>query len=187
MPALSAKDRKRSLKLRKGGETVIATVAALSDQYGLSIASHPTTTMVSGAKKAQSLLPLYNQLIQATKQVSDQMFSANAQSWGAATVHYTMLKRLAKTNGDLAEALVPVQQFFAQRSAAVIADEKAKKDARKAAKAAAAASATPAAATTASAPAPAAPVVTVTPAATPASAPTATPTPSAPISVAAHV
>ena len=52
VPALSAKDRKRSLKLRKGGETVIPTVAALSEQYGLSIASHPTTTMVQSAMKA---------------------------------------------------------------------------------------------------------------------------------------
>jgi peptidoglycan hydrolase CwlO-like protein len=114
------------------------------------------------------------------------MFSANAKSWGAATVHYTMLKRLAKTNGDLEAGLAPVAQFFARRSPAVIAEEKAKKEARKAAKAAAAAPATPAAATTASAPAPAAPAATVTSAVSPASAPTATPTPSAPISP-AHV
>jgi hypothetical protein len=130
VPALSPKDRTRSLKLRKGGETVIPTVTALSDQFGLSIVSHPTTTMVEGAKKAQSLIPLYKQLVQAAKQVADQMFTANSTSWSAATVHYTMLRRLAKTNGDLQEALVPVNQFFAQK--------KTKKDAESTAEAAAA-------------------------------------------------
>jgi hypothetical protein len=182
-PALSVKDRKRSPKLRKGGETVIPTVAALSDRFGLTVADHPTTTMVQSAKKAQSLIPLYKQLVLATKQVADQMFSANSESWGSATVHYTMLKRLAKTNGDLETALAPVEQFFAHRSPAVIADEKVKKDARKAAKAAkSAAKATPAVATTPSAPAPASPAPTVTPAAP--STPTAAPVTPAPTSAA---
>ena len=183
VPALTTKDRARSAKLRKGGETVIPTVAALSDRFGLTVADHPTTTMVQSAKKAQSLIPLYKQLVLATKQVADQMFSANSESWGSATVHYTMLKRLAKTNGDLETALAPVEQFFAHRSPAVIADEKVKKDARKAAKAAkSAAKATPAVATTPSAPAPASPAPTVTPAAP--STPTAVPVIPAPTSAA---
>ena len=182
VPALSTKDRARSPKLRKGGETVIPTVAALSVQYGLSIASHPTTTMVESAKKAQSLIPLHKQLVQATKQVADQMFSANSESWGGATVHYSMLKRLAKTNGDLEAALAPVEQFFAQRSPAVIAEEKAKKEARKAAAAAkAAAKAASKVATTASAPAPASPAIVETPAApSPPTAAPATPAPNSP-------
>ena len=57
------------------------------------------------------------------------MFSANSESWSAATVHYTMLRRLAKENGDLETALAPVNQFFAQRSPAVTAEEKAKREA----------------------------------------------------------
>jgi len=139
VPALSTKDRVRSIKLRKGGETVIPTVATLSTQFGLTVASHPTTTMVEKAKRAQSLIPLHKQLVTATKQVADQMFSANSESWAAATVHYSMLKRLAKTDGDLEAALAPVEQFFKKRSPAVIAEESAKKEARKAAKAAKAA------------------------------------------------
>jgi hypothetical protein len=179
-PALSAKDRKRSTKLRKGGETVIPTVATLSDRYGLSIASHPTKTMVESAKKAQSLIPLYKQLVQATKQVADQMFSANSESWGAATVHYSMLKRLAKTNGDLETELAPVERFFKKRSPTVVAEEKVTKDSRKAAKAAkSAAKAESKAAKTASAPAPVSPAVTESPAAP--SAPIAAPVTPAPI------
>jgi hypothetical protein len=178
VPALSAKDRKRSLKLRKGGETVIPTVAALSSQYGLSVASHPTTTMVSSAQKAQSLIPLYKKLVQATKQVADQMFTANSESWTAATVHYSMLKRLAKTNGDLETGLSNVEQFFARRSPEVVAERAAKRAAKKAADAAAAAPTVPAAATITSAPAPVVAPAKATPATTAAPAtpaPTSTP------------
>jgi len=180
MPALSVKDRQRSAKLRKGGETVIPTVAALSDQFGLTVASHPTTTMVAKAKKAQSLIPLHKQLVTATKQVADQMFSANSESWAAATVHYTMLKRLSKTNGDLANALAPVEQFFAQRSTAVIDAEDAKTGHRRKAKTTKVAKAKTAvengAGATASEPASA----TAAPAESP--SPTATPATPAPIS-----
>lgn len=164
VPALSKKTRARSVKLRKGGETVIPTVAALSEKFGLNVASHPTTTMVEKAKKAHSLIPLQKQLITATKQVSDQMFSANSESWVAATVHYSMLKRLSRTNGDLEAALAPVEQFFKQRSASVVAAEKAAKAERKAAKAAkAAAKAAAAIDGTHGAPAPGSPSITVTP------------------------
>jgi hypothetical protein len=134
-PSLTVKDRQRSTKLRKGGETVIPTVATLSDQFGLTLASHPTKTMVAKAKQAQDLIPLHKQLVTATKHVADQMFSANSESWAAATVHYTMLRRLAKTDGDLATALAPVEQFFAHRSAAVVKEEEAKRGHRKGAKA----------------------------------------------------
>jgi hypothetical protein len=126
VPALTATDRKRSAKLRKGGETVIPTVAALSDQFGLNVTSYPTSTMTAKAKQAASLIPLHKLLIAATKQVADQMFAANSESWKGATVHYTMLKRLSRTNGDLAEALTPVRQFFASRTPSVVKAEDAK-------------------------------------------------------------
>jgi hypothetical protein len=134
-PALTAKDRQRSAKLRKGGETVIPTVATLSEQFGLTVSSHPTKTMVAKAKQAQSLIPLHKQLVTATKNVADQMFSANSESWAAAQVHYSMLRRLAKTDGDLATALAPIEEFFARRSTSVRAERSAKKAALKAAKA----------------------------------------------------
>jgi hypothetical protein len=112
------------------------------------------------------------------------MFSANSESWSAATVHYTMLRRLAKENGDLETALAPVNQFFAQRSPAVTAEEKAKRDAGKAAKAAKSASkAASKVATTPSAPAPESPVAAETPAASPLTAAPVTPAPS----IASHV
>jgi hypothetical protein len=135
-PKLSTKDRQRSQKLRKGGETIISTVAALSEKFGLTVASHPTAAMLEDSKKAQSLIPIHRDLDTATKQVADQIFAANSKSWAAATVHYSMLKRLAKTNGDLEAALAPVEQFFSKVSPTVAAERKAAREAAKAAKAA---------------------------------------------------
>jgi hypothetical protein len=112
-PALTSKDRKRSAKLRKGGETVIPTVAALAQQYGLSVPGFPTGTMLTQLNQAQDLIPLHKQMVSALDKVENAIFVGHSKSWASATVHYTMLRRLAKTDGELASALAPVAQFFA--------------------------------------------------------------------------
>jgi hypothetical protein len=47
-------------------------------------------------------------LVTATKRVADAIFQAQSQSWAGATVHYSMLRRLGKTDGSVAKALEPV-------------------------------------------------------------------------------
>ncbi|HEY2515664.1 MAG TPA: hypothetical protein VGI39_32570 [Polyangiaceae bacterium] len=115
-PALTLADVRRSTKLRKGGEKVIPTLATLSEQAGLVVPSHPTDTMQQKMDLAESLVPLHKVLVVLTKQVADVLFLAQSESWDAATVHYSVLRRLAQKNGDLARALAPVTQFFAVRS-----------------------------------------------------------------------
>ena len=178
-PALTATEIKRSTKLRKGGETVIPTIAALSDQFGLSFASHPTDAMVAKMKQAQSLIPLHRKLVAATKQVGDSIFQAHSESWASAAVHYAALRRIARTDDDVAKTLAPVTQFFKQRAPAVVEAEDAKRGGKKGSKAAKAAKEAKAAAaeapsneSPAPAAAPATPPATVAPA-TVTAAPTA--------------
>jgi hypothetical protein len=140
-PALTATDVRRSNKLRKGGETVIPTIAALADQFGLTSRVHPTDKMLAKAKTAQSLIPLHRKLVALTKQVSDTMFQANSESWDSATTHYATLSRMARTDGDVAKTLAPVTKFFASKSPAVVQAEDAKRGGRKGSKAAQAANA----------------------------------------------
>ena len=140
-PALTAADMRRSNKLRKGGETVIPTVAALADQFGLTSTVHPTDAMLAKAKMAQSLIPLHRKLVALTKQVGDTMFQANSESWESATVHYATLSRMARADGDVAKTLAPVKKFFASKSPAVVQAEDAKRGGRKGSKAAQAAKA----------------------------------------------
>jgi hypothetical protein len=64
-------------------------------------------------------------LVTATKHVADAIFQAQSQSWAGATMHYSMLRRLAKTDGNVAQALQPVTEFFAARSTAATEEAKA--------------------------------------------------------------
>jgi hypothetical protein len=172
LPAITVNDKQRSSKLRKGGETVIPTVAALATQFGLTVPGHPTATMLAQLNQAQDLIPLHKQMVTALKKVEDAIFLGHSQSWASATVHYSMLRRLAKKDGDLEKALAPASQFFARKSPAVVQAEDAKRGGKKGSKAAKAAKAAQVAAAAEAHP-------QVSPEAVPATAP-ATPLPAAP-------
>jgi hypothetical protein len=133
-PALSAKDRIRSVKLRKGGEKVIPTITALSEQFGIVVPMVPTSAITSNLDKSKQLVAAQKQLEAVAKHLSDAIFAAQSDGWEGATLHYTVLKRLAKMNGSLETALAPVTQFFAQKSPAVVKAEEAKRGHRKGAK-----------------------------------------------------
>jgi hypothetical protein len=134
-PSLSVTEVRRSPKLRKGAEKVIPTIAALSDQLGLALPSvTPTATILAKMKQVQDLVPLQKKMSSALKQIEDVIFAAGSESWAGATAHYTVLKRLAKSNGDLQANLAPVREFFAQRSAEIVTQEKETKAVRKAAR-----------------------------------------------------
>ncbi len=135
-PALTAKDRIRSLKLRKGGEKVIPTITALSEQFGIVVPLVPTSAITSSLDKSKQLVAAQKQLVMLEKHLSDAIFSAQSESWEGATLHYTVLKRLAKMNGSLQSALAPVTAFFAQKAPASVKAEEAKPGRRKGAKAA---------------------------------------------------
>jgi len=126
-PVLTKGDVQRSAKLRKGGASVAQTVAALSDKIGLVVPSQPTATIVAKVNQAQSLVALHQELVTATKHVADAMFLAQSQAWAGATQHYSMLRRLSKSDGSIGKVLQPVTQFFAARSTAV---EQEAKDSR---------------------------------------------------------
>ncbi|HEY2516449.1 MAG TPA: hypothetical protein VGI39_36515 [Polyangiaceae bacterium] len=123
-PALTRAEIQRSAKLRKGGEETVHTIAALSDKFGLTVPSQPTTTMVDRINQAQSLVALHKELVTMTKHVSDAMFQAQSEAWSKATVHYSMLRRLSREDGSLNEALKPVVDFFGARSTSVATQEK---------------------------------------------------------------
>jgi hypothetical protein len=124
-PALTQADIQRSAKLRKGGAAVVQAVAAISDKFGLVVPSLSTATMVDQIDQAEALVALHKELVSAAKHVSDVIFLAQSKSWNGATTHYSMLRRLARTDGDVAKTLLPVVQFFAARSTAVEEDAKA--------------------------------------------------------------
>ncbi len=173
VPALTSKDRKRSLKLRKGGEKVVPTLLALSDRIGLNIPSHPTSAIQANLDKVKTLSPVHESVVSAEKHLGDAIFQAQSKIWEGATVHYSVLKRLGKSDGDIANALAPVTEFFAQKAPAVVKAEEEKRGHRKGVKEPKGTKTAPAEGETTSAQAPAAPApaAPAAPAATPATAP----------------
>jgi hypothetical protein len=174
-PALTSKDRKRSLKLRKGGEKVIPTLLAISDRIGLSVPSHPTSAIRANLDKVKALSPVHESVVSAQKHLGDAIFEAQSASWEGATTHYVMLRRLAKTDGDVANALAPVTEYFAKKSTAVVKAEEEKRGHRKGVEEPKGTKTAPAEDETPSAQAPVAtaptPAASAAPAATPATAP----------------
>lgn len=171
-PALTSKDRKRTSKLRKGIEKVIPTLLALSDRIGLQVPSHPTSAIQENLDKVKTLAPVHESVTSAEKHLGDAIFQAQSAVWEGATVHYTVLRRLARTNGDVANALAPVTEFFSHKQPAVVKAEGEKRGHRKGVKGSKTSSTTTAAPTeSTSAQAPAAPAAP--PAAPAATAPNA--------------
>jgi hypothetical protein len=122
-PALTAKDRKRSVKLRKGGEKVIPTLLALSERLGLVVPSHPTSAIQANLDKVKTLTPVLESVTSAEKHLADAVFESQSAAWEGATVHYSVLRRLAKTDGDVANTLAPVAAFFAKKSTATASND----------------------------------------------------------------
>ncbi len=134
---------------------------ALSARVGLNIPSHPTSMIAEKMQKVKTLTPLHQDLIAAEKHVGDATFEAQSAGWDGATVHYSMLRRLAKTDGDLAKALAPVVDYFATKPRTAKAD--ANQGQPVGATASSDATATPATAEVSSAQAPVAPAAAATP------------------------
>ncbi len=143
---LTAKDKKRTAKARKGSERYIPQLVALARQHGVSLAAVPLDGISSSSAEAAQLVPLQKQLQRLNARLSTRMFAMQSDAWGGATKLYAVLKRLSKDDGELAKGLAPVEQYFNHRGAAAKAKHpKAKngKDALAEQKAGAAEAATP--------------------------------------------
>jgi hypothetical protein len=113
--ALTALEKRRLAKMRKGGDQVVRTLAPLATEYGLASSTLDSQTMVARLADAQALLPLQQRIVMLSKRVDDLVFRAHADAWLIALEFYAVLRRKAATNGDVAVALASVQQFFAYR------------------------------------------------------------------------
>ncbi len=129
--ALTSKDRRRSLKLRKGGEKVVPTLLALSDRIGLSVPAYPTSAIQAHLDKLKALSPVHEGVVSAEKQLADAIFESQSKVWEGAVVHYSVLKRLGQSDGDIANALAPVTEFFAHKAPNVVMAEGEKRGHRK--------------------------------------------------------
>jgi len=102
--ALSAQERKRMPRPRKDGASIAREIAQLATKYGVD-GIVDATGMVNAVTDSERLAPLDKAAANFSVLVHDRAFTADAAAWKSATTGYTMLKRMAKDNPDLARDL----------------------------------------------------------------------------------
>jgi hypothetical protein len=112
---LSASAKKRSLRLKKGGEAIVPTLASLGATYGVEVPSRPTADMTASLQQATELEPARAAITALATIVDGAYFSSRSDTWSTATSLYSMLKKGAPREPKLAAALEPLQEFFSRR------------------------------------------------------------------------
>jgi hypothetical protein len=126
---LTADQKKRMPKLRKGADSILPKLGALLQKHGVDGAGISVAQMLGDLQRGQTLVPLQQGLTSLLKQVEDEIFSSNAASVKTASYGYASLQRMARDDGDLAANLEPISSFFAYRHPSV-KEEKAPKPQR---------------------------------------------------------
>ena len=109
--------RRRGSPLRhaEGGESIVAAVAQLANQQGITLASVTAGDMTASLTLAQRLRPLADASRRLARSLDDTILNARRGCWWCATVFYTSLTRVAADNPALELALAPVVDFFSKR------------------------------------------------------------------------
>ena len=89
----SVEDVKRAVKLRKGGEQYVPTLALLSARYGLEVPSRPTSDMTAQLEQSTQLEPARAAIGELSSIVDGAYFTSRCETWTTATSLYSMLKQ----------------------------------------------------------------------------------------------
>lgn len=115
---LSALERRRSAKIRRGGHQVVPLIATVATKYGVSAPSMSGGALSASLAHVQSLDALLSASTDSHATISDAHFSASNEMWTSARSLYGMLKKVAPTNPSIATELKPVEEWFRNRKPA---------------------------------------------------------------------
>ncbi len=115
-PAMTAEDRRRMTKVRKGGEKYIPKLARAAVASGVTPSGYSIDEMTASAALVQKLEPLEETLSTLLKLVQDARFRASGATWTTATLVYAMLKPVAARDGKVATAIAPVKGCSSRRA-----------------------------------------------------------------------
>lgn len=109
---LSTTARKGQVKLRRGAQQVIPTIAALAEKHGLVMPSLPISDVMSKIEHAQRLREVLGAVTVFQKLLKDEILTSEGDGWETATATYSMLRRAAKSRPEIVVELSPVEQWF---------------------------------------------------------------------------
>ncbi len=110
---LSAEERSATVKMRTGGETIVARVGELAQAHAITLPQASVDGMLADLTLAQRLRPLASAIEQLSKRLDDTVLEAQSECWWTTTALYTALSRVAGANAALEAELKPVIEFFA--------------------------------------------------------------------------
>ena len=114
---MSALDRRRAAKLKRGAHQVIPTIAHLANKFAVELPGSPISGMLSDIAHAQALEPLLGAVAQLHATLKDEHLRSQARAWKTATVTYGMLRMAAEANVSVRTELESVQTWFRHRAA----------------------------------------------------------------------
>jgi hypothetical protein len=120
---MTTDDRRRTLKFRPGGETVVELVARLVVEYDVKVAGKSVDEMVASSAAARRLQPLAEQARLCLQLINDAILVRKSDAWRAATAFYSVLESMSHHDPQLREKLRPAIEFFAQAAKRAARDE----------------------------------------------------------------
>ena len=110
---LAADERASTVKMRTGGEPIVADIAKLASDHGITLPQITVDGMLADLTLSQRIRPLANAVEQLNQRLSDTVLEAQSECWWATTALYTSLLRVSSGDPVLAAALKPIVDFFA--------------------------------------------------------------------------
>ena len=124
--ALTAQDKRHTVKVRKGSDAIIRQIAELVKAHGLDSTALHSEDMLRELENGVSLAPLAAILGKLAKRIEDTQYASNTNAWQMGLQFYALLQSRAQVDGQLAASLAPISSFFAYRHQAVLADKPTK-------------------------------------------------------------
>jgi hypothetical protein len=110
---LSTEERAATIKMRTGGENIVAQVGALAQRHGIALPQVSVDGMTADLTLAQRLRPVASAVEQLNRLLNDTILEAQSECWWATTALYTALSRVAGAKPSLESELRPIVDFFA--------------------------------------------------------------------------
>jgi hypothetical protein len=110
---LTVEQRKHLPKMRAHGEQMVPLIAQLARDYGLHVPGMDVDQMLADQSLAQRLAAAQAEAAALAQRIDDTVLEAQGECWTAATAFYSVLSSMAARDGELANRLRPVTDFFA--------------------------------------------------------------------------
>ena len=105
-------ERKRKLKVRRGGHQIVPLLAYIAEKYAVMGPEISGASLGDAMAYARSLEPLVSAAGELYATLKDAQFHANGTMWRTSISLYGMLRKVSEENPHVASELAPVVEWF---------------------------------------------------------------------------